>query len=347
MTTNTNHRFNTLDGLRGIAAIAVMLHHFNHSLFPNASVAVDLFFGLSGFVIAYSYYPKLYSNLSMYTYLKKRLIRLYPMFLLGLIIGVVALIIKSLYFQTNLSFAQIFTAFSMNLFYLPYLADFYVQIGIDRIPSAIFPTNDPAWSLFFEMFINVVLALLLLISKNTKFIISIVITSAIGLIGYSLYFHIATPGWGMHNFLGGIPRVFYSFFTGVLIFLLFNFLKSKVQAINPIYILFALFVLLSIPYSGKIWLISTIFIVPIFIVLGSISNSTNARINSANEYLGWISYPLYCIHFPILSIYSTFYSDENSYITTLVCSVISIVLAHLLAKYIEEPMRFRLSKKFL
>lgn len=234
MSTST-HRFTTLDGLRGIAALAVMFHHFNHSLFPNASVAVDLFFGLSGFVIAYSYYAKLHSGLTAYTYIKKRLIRLYPMFLIGLILGAIALILKFIYGQTNLNSTQLFLAFSLNLFYLPYLADFYVQIGSDRIPSAIFPLNDPAWSLFFEMFVNVSLAFLLLFSKNVKFIITILTISAIGLIGYSILTHTATPGWGLKSFFGGIPRVFFSFFVGILIFLMFNAFKSKLKNINPIY----------------------------------------------------------------------------------------------------------------
>jgi len=341
------HRFTTLDGLRGIAALAVMFHHFDHTLFSNASVAVDLFFALSGFVIAYSYYNKLHADLSISTFIKKRFIRLYPMFLLGLILGGTALFVKFIHAQTDLTLIQIVSAFFLNIFYLPYLADFYVQIGTDKIPSAIFPINDPSWSLFFEMFVNILFPFIILFSKNAKFILTIVVLSAIGLVGYSLFTHTPTPGWGAKSFFGGIPRVFFSFFLGVFVFTIFNTIKAKFYNINPVVILLALFLLLSFPYSGKIWLASTILIVPLFIIFGSISTSENPYINNINEYLGWISYPLYCIHFPVLSLYSSFDIGYNIYLSTIICTVVSLFLSHLLAKYIDDPIRAKLSKKFI
>jgi peptidoglycan/LPS O-acetylase OafA/YrhL len=56
-------RIRNLDGLRGMAAIAVMLFHFNLFFLPQAHVpfvgraylAVDLFLLLSGFVMAHVY----------------------------------------------------------------------------------------------------------------------------------------------------------------------------------------------------------------------------------------------------------------------------------------------------
>ena len=54
-----------MDGVRGVAAIRVMLGHFvvplgvNHVLFASSYFAVDIFFCLSGFVICYSYEDRL------------------------------------------------------------------------------------------------------------------------------------------------------------------------------------------------------------------------------------------------------------------------------------------------
>ncbi len=45
-------RFVSLDGLRGVAAIAVMLFHISLGYMPGGYLAVDFFFCLSGFVIA-------------------------------------------------------------------------------------------------------------------------------------------------------------------------------------------------------------------------------------------------------------------------------------------------------
>jgi hypothetical protein len=60
---NTKNHYEVLDGLRGVAAIGVVIFHFSEWLFPDASknfighgfLAVDFFFCLSGFVISYAY----------------------------------------------------------------------------------------------------------------------------------------------------------------------------------------------------------------------------------------------------------------------------------------------------
>ena len=66
-------RYDALDGLRGIAAIAVMLLHISQgAIFKNAYVAVDLFFMLSGFVIAHSYRARLIGGMTASEYIKRR-----------------------------------------------------------------------------------------------------------------------------------------------------------------------------------------------------------------------------------------------------------------------------------
>jgi peptidoglycan/LPS O-acetylase OafA/YrhL len=136
----TSHRFNTLDGMRGIAAIAVMLYHLtqhsSYGIFPNSNLAVDLFFCLSGFVVAFSYLDRLQGSMTVKEFIVKRLIRLYPMFFFGLCLGIIALLLKYLSGQTNLSISQVVTAISLNALYLPFISDFYVQVGNDmRIPD--------------------------------------------------------------------------------------------------------------------------------------------------------------------------------------------------------------------
>ena len=74
---NTRH-FETLDGLRGFAAFAVLVYHaLSHYLIPKGFLAVDFFFVLSGFVIAIAYEKSLLSELSFVRFFEIRLIR-YP-----------------------------------------------------------------------------------------------------------------------------------------------------------------------------------------------------------------------------------------------------------------------------
>jgi len=88
-------RIPSLDGLRGIAAIAVMAFHFNIFFLPQARLpfvgrgylAVDLFFLLSGFVMAHVYGLTLAYNWRAHwqEFALARFARIYPLFALTLL----------------------------------------------------------------------------------------------------------------------------------------------------------------------------------------------------------------------------------------------------------------------
>jgi peptidoglycan/LPS O-acetylase OafA/YrhL len=83
-------RFYVLDGMRGVAAICVVVGHIVQAMYLkifSSGMAVDMFFILSGFVLAYSYGERLASGLTYGQFVRIRLIRLYPMFLFGLLLG--------------------------------------------------------------------------------------------------------------------------------------------------------------------------------------------------------------------------------------------------------------------
>jgi peptidoglycan/LPS O-acetylase OafA/YrhL len=88
-------RFSPLDGMRGIASIAVMMFHFNRFYLPQGSLgivpfldraylSVDLFFLMSGFVMAHVYGQKLASNwrAQWMEFARVRFARIYPLFAL-------------------------------------------------------------------------------------------------------------------------------------------------------------------------------------------------------------------------------------------------------------------------
>ena len=96
-------RIPSLDGLRGIAAIVVMQLHFNHFYLPQARLsdilpcleraylAVDLFFLLSGFVMAHVYGRGLASNWRQHwlNFAVARFARLYPVFAVTLLVMII------------------------------------------------------------------------------------------------------------------------------------------------------------------------------------------------------------------------------------------------------------------
>src|ERR1700722_15456070 len=142
----TVNRYTFLDGVRGIAAIFVFTRHASDfwGWRPYRSyLAVDLFFLLSGFVIAYAYDERLRNKkMSTRQFLLTRLIRLYPMFLLSVVLSSVVVIWKSaMGTQEHSTAGEILGVFALTALFLPSK----MQGNAD-----LFPLNGPYWSLFYE-----------------------------------------------------------------------------------------------------------------------------------------------------------------------------------------------------
>lgn len=85
-------RVQTLDGLRGGAALCVAIMHYQdffayRHFLDFAYIAVDLFFVLSGVVIAMTYEDRIRMGMSFAHFAGNRLARLYPLFVLTLLFG--------------------------------------------------------------------------------------------------------------------------------------------------------------------------------------------------------------------------------------------------------------------
>lgn len=93
-------RISSLTGLRGVAAVSVLLYHIPHQpafekfampLFSRAYLAVDLFFILSGFVISYGYHDRVVKRLGAASYIDfliNRMARVWPLhFVVTLVFG--------------------------------------------------------------------------------------------------------------------------------------------------------------------------------------------------------------------------------------------------------------------
>lgn len=80
-------RYVTLDCMRGIAAMVVACAHVNSEFAPIGFFAVDFFFALSGFVLALAYSSRLNENRRIGWFIRARVVRLFPLFLAGILFG--------------------------------------------------------------------------------------------------------------------------------------------------------------------------------------------------------------------------------------------------------------------
>src|SRR5437016_4136883 len=148
-----NH-YVTLDGLRGVAALAVAILHTNINMgsapwLPHAYLAVDFFFVLSGFVVAFAYDQKLLTDMTFFGFMRVRLIRLSPMIVAGTILGAFYLLMRTHLEPGAIGYIAVAVLFGVLLLPLD------LVVGTEQ-----YPLNVPSWSLLFELISNVCYAAL-------------------------------------------------------------------------------------------------------------------------------------------------------------------------------------------
>lgn len=161
MLTGTKQHFLALDGLRGVAALMVVIFHFMEMVIGDYSklwighgwLAVDFFFCLSGFVIGYAYDDRV-GNMGLWKFLELRLIRLHPMVVFGSVLGLLTLLVDP--FRAGAlgySAGRVALMFLTSIFLIPY------PVMHER-GFSLFSLNSPAWSLFWEYVANFAYAIL-------------------------------------------------------------------------------------------------------------------------------------------------------------------------------------------
>src|SRR5579871_2162384 len=189
----SKRHYEILDGLRGVAALAVVIFHcFEVFTFGNrfdqlmnhGYLAVDFFFLLSGFVISYSYDDR-WGKMTQWEFYKRRLIRLQPMVVMGSLIGAALF-----YFQVC---PEVFPLIAGTPVWKMLLV---MVIGATLIPipvawdirgwTEMHPLNGPAWSLFFEYIGNILYAVL--VRRFSKVLLGIFVgLSAVYLIQFAVW----------------------------------------------------------------------------------------------------------------------------------------------------------------
>jgi peptidoglycan/LPS O-acetylase OafA/YrhL len=204
--------FTTLDGMRGLAAMVVMVGHmplyFGNFDASDGYLAVDLFFALSGFVLCHAYGDKLDKGMSPWRFMGERAIRLYPLYAVGLALGVLVEVIALRAGHRAMSGSQIATAGALGAFMLP---------GPGGKYGAIYPLDVPCWSLLFELLVNLAMVLLWRRLSN-RVLFGIVGAAACGLAVASITLGRMDCGYSWATLWVGVPRVTFSFFLGMLIY---------------------------------------------------------------------------------------------------------------------------------
>lgn len=296
--------YSALDGLRGIAAICVVLYHLAEwkdafNFFPRGDLAVDFFFCLSGFVLAHAYSQRLGRSMTYTHFAITRVIRLYPLLLLSVVIATAYFVGKSILTSEDMPLFDVLAPGAMGAMVLPY---FGTSVPLSTVDAA-FPSNGPLWSLFFEFFISFVWAAIFAILTFRRTLICAFACAAILLTG-GLIHNDLMLGAHTTDFFWGIPRVGVSFFLGLAVYHV-----HKHHQFNLRWPLWAVCLALILPMMlprlmGMPDMFLDAFFVfalsPLIVFLGA-KVSLTGRMKSVSDIGGELSYPIYVLHFPIFA----------------------------------------------
>lgn len=337
----SQQRFEFLDGLRGIAAFVVVLFHLNvaigiHSpsvmpsllnqIFFTGHLGIQIFFVLSGFVIAYSLREVKIDAPFFIRFFLKRSLRLDPAYWAVMALIIFLALIAHFTFKSEEEFPFSF----LQIFYnATYTAD------LVKVPFVL----PVAWTLCIEFQFYMFFALLMLLITKLSFSKSTVGYLWTSLLLFSLLQNTTLAIIPLKP-VTFIPH-WYSFFLGcVTCWGFLDVIDKKLVLLN--YALVAICCLwMTTPHA-----MTSLIIATCLYFVGSMGKFHQLLTHSFFQYTGKISYSLYLIHWPIgMKVvdlgFSLIKGYENNLPVVLVLFLSSItaifIVTDLFYRFIELP----------
>ena len=372
---DSKQHYPILDGLRGVAAVMVVIFHIfetftggDHTkqIINHGYLAVDFFFLLSGFVIGYAYDDR-WHKMTLGGFFKRRLIRLHPMIVMGMLIGALLF-----YFQAGPVFADLNSVpfWKLMMVMLVGFTLFPLPLSMDiRGWNEMHPLNGPAWSLLYEYIANIAYALVLRRLPNAILAVLVLLAGA-ALIHWGL----TGPngdmagGWSLEptQIRIGFTRLSFPFLAGLLLSRV-----AKPGQLNHAFLWCSLLLIVffSIPRLGgheHFWMnglyeaLVIIVVFPVVVYMGASGGvMSDGWVSKLCKFLGDISYPIYITHYAFIywftswavrnqdNLFGSFKANVLLALVSLAVLVVSILTAWASLKWYDEPVRKWLTKKWM
>jgi peptidoglycan/LPS O-acetylase OafA/YrhL len=330
-------RFLVLDAMRGLGALFVVFGHYHFELWPDrpgfiveshAYLVVDLFFLLSGFVLAHAFYDK--PTFDMWDYTKKRIFRLWPLHAAALLAALLLM-----YFSGD----------AINGFGLLLNILLLHNIGIGDWEMV--GINYPSWSLSVELVANIVVGFIILAipSRRWNSLILALISIASAVI---LFFTVDNMNQQVNNVFGvvntGLLRGFITFPAGILAYRFYMAHKARFERTSWLRTLIVAVLLgffmasVALPSPGK----ADFLFLPLYALVIIGVSSPGPFWNSFSKYfrvLGEISFAMYVSHMVILKFMKETGFWPHDYLLGLLFAWTASCLVAALAHYgFEKPV---------
>src|SRR3984957_6696915 len=356
-TSSGKEHFEVLDGLRGSAAFLIVIFHlFNYSfgfdnplsLVRHAYLAVDFFFGLSGFVVAYAYDDR-WTRMSILQFFRIRLIRLHPLVLLGATLGLLGYIFDPFGKTINHPPApMLLLAYLTSLLLLP-------SPPVGGRHNETQALNGPAWSLMQEYLGNIAYALILRRLRAVTLGI-IFVVSGLLLIWVANTKGSLDGGWGYPDIWMAPLRLTVSFVMGLWLYRIHG--RIRHPKIGLLALSIVLVVCFQMPQFSNVSVLSlnglydaacVLFLFPLVILCGAHSNAGTGMIRLC-KFSGRLSYPLYITHIPFVYVLEGYSRTRHPSMDVKLIWIFLLIpfvifVAWIALNYFDEPVRAWLSRR--
>ena len=364
-----------LDALRGLAGLCVVLFHLSESfgweepgrvtpeqVCGHGYLAVEFFLLLMGYMLGFAYDRRWTEGMGLWDFAKRRLKRLHPYVLSGLVLGILVTVAQGLDFPYWCAWIRKESAVSVVG---------TVVAGAVLFPAfwtvALAPFNACSWTLYFEYVGNFLYATVvrrlgtvalavctaLALAFSVWFVFGLDLNGWLGT-SVPLFDRVAKStvcalhggyGTGTYQYVAGFARLLFPFFLGLLLFRLGWKIVLPGKVALPLSVILFLAVLFapgsytllmpSVPWANGLFDLAAVGLVfPVLILIGVGTDVSNVRIEKTSVFLAELSYPLYMSHYPLIYIHAWWvrnYSTVWSMPTVLGLCALEFVLMLLLS----------------
>ncbi|SNC75959.1 Peptidoglycan/LPS O-acetylase OafA/YrhL, contains acyltransferase and SGNH-hydrolase domains [Hymenobacter gelipurpurascens] len=340
-----------LDGLRGVAAVLVVIFHVLEVHFPNYAqhpihhgyLAVDFFFLLSGFVVGYAYDDR-WGRMTPWEFLKIRVVRLHPLILLSVLLGGLCFWLDP-YAPAGAQGISALKLLGVMLITFTLLPAPDVR-GWDETHAL----NGPLWSLLQEYVANILYAV---VGRRLpqRGLWLLVVLSGVALAWVAIDQGNIATGWA-HKTLWIAPiRMLYPFFAGLLLFRAGRLVRLPYAFPLCSLALAVLFCLPYFPLNGLYEAACIVLAFPLIVAAGA-GGQVSGTWARGCKFLGAISYPIYVTHYPFINLYTDWVIQKKptpgqALPVALGLFGFILLLAYASLKLYDEPVRAWLKRKVL
>jgi peptidoglycan/LPS O-acetylase OafA/YrhL len=354
-TENTQRQtFVTIQILRGIAALGVVYDHcateggFN-GLKHTGAWGVDIFFIMSGFIIAYIV------SKNTENFMIKRIFRVVPLYFIATFsIVLVAIIFPDLIHGTKISIEKIIK----SILFIPYKDELKQNS----------PILGQGWTLNFEMFFYLIMAFCVFFVKNKKYLP--ILCSAVLIVLLFVFNVVKAESLILEFYRSNHGGLIPEFIYGLLLYFVYNCIKTKISVTPPRLLLVINLICIGIIISSFVYLIASDVMgiyfsenrnlqkgIPALLLVISLL-FIEKNINAENivvrflVLLGDASYVMYLFHYHIIALFSRVIFQRFILNTTTIAVIlkllftiiVTIIISVYLYKLVDMPIQRKLKK---